>query len=145
MITNRSVPTKILLPHLTYQDVDAAVQWLHEVFGFKEHYRHGGTPASGAQIHLGDAWVMLTRTRVGRSSPIQCGHMTQTLTVFIEDVEGHYEKAKAAGAAIFEEPHETIYGEFQYAATDLEGHHWLFSRHARDVAPEAWGANVAGK
>jgi len=42
-----------------------------------------------------------------------------------------------------EEPHETEYGEFQYAAVDLEGHHWLFSRHARDVAPEDWGAVVA--
>jgi hypothetical protein len=39
-----------------------------------------------------------------------------------------------------EEPHETEYGEFQYAALDLDGHHWLFSRHAMDVAPEEWGA-----
>ena len=41
-----------------------------------------------------------------------------------------------------EEPHETVYGEFQYAAEDLDGHHWLFSRHARDLRPEEWGATV---
>jgi uncharacterized glyoxalase superfamily protein PhnB len=29
--------------------------------------------------------------------------------------------------------HETVYGERQYGAEDLEGHHWLFSRHARDA------------
>ena len=34
-------------------------------------------------------------------------------------------------AEIVEEPHETVYGEFQYAAVDLEGHHWLFSRATR--------------
>jgi uncharacterized glyoxalase superfamily protein PhnB len=42
-----------------------------------------------------------------------------------------------------EEPHETVYGEFQYAAEDLEGHRWLFSRHARDLSPEAWGATIS--
>jgi uncharacterized glyoxalase superfamily protein PhnB len=64
------------------------------------------------------------------------------LTVFVEDVEAHIQKAKAAGAKILEEPHETEYGEFQFAAEDLEGHHWLFSRHARDVSPEEWGATI---
>jgi predicted enzyme related to lactoylglutathione lyase len=64
------------------------------------------------------------------------------LTVFVEDVEGHFQRAKAAGAKILEEPHETVYGEFQYAAEDLDGHHWLFARHARDLSPDAWGATV---
>jgi len=63
--------------------------------------------------------------------------------VFVEDVEAHCARAKAGGARIVEEPHETEYGEFQYAALDLDGHHWLFSRHARDVAPKEWGAVVA--
>ncbi|MGB2655649.1 MAG: VOC family protein, partial [Candidatus Acidiferrum sp.] len=34
------------------------------------------------------------------------------------------------------------YGEFQYAAADLDGHHWLFSRHATDRSPEEWGATI---
>jgi uncharacterized glyoxalase superfamily protein PhnB len=63
--------------------------------------------------------------------------------VFVEDVETHFERAKAAGAKILEEPQETVYGEFQYAAEDLDGHHWLVSRHARDLSPEQWGATVA--
>jgi hypothetical protein len=33
-----------------------------------------------------------------------------------------------------------MYGELQYAALDLDEHHWLFSRHARDMEPEEWGA-----
>jgi uncharacterized glyoxalase superfamily protein PhnB len=61
----------------------------------------------------------------------------------IEDVDGHYQKAKSAGARIVEDPHETGYGEYQYVAVDLEGHHWLFSRHARDVDHSEWGATVA--
>jgi hypothetical protein len=41
-----------------------------------------------------------------------------------------------------EDLHETVYGELQYAAWDLDGHHWLFSRHAKDLSPEEWGATV---
>jgi uncharacterized glyoxalase superfamily protein PhnB len=41
-----------------------------------------------------------------------------------------------------EDLHETVYGELQYGAFDLDGHHWLFSRHARDLRPDEWGATV---
>ncbi|HVV47731.1 MAG TPA: hypothetical protein VHC72_21110, partial [Bryobacteraceae bacterium] len=62
---------------------------------------------------------------------------------FIENVEEHCARSKACGAVIIEEPNETMYGEFQYGVEDLEGHHWLFSRHARDVNPADWGAITA--
>jgi len=145
MLKNRSVPTDILLPHLVYRDVDAAAEWLNKVFGFEEHYRFGGDPTSGAQMYLGEAWIMLTRPKERAASPAQVGRGTQSLTVFVEDLEEHFERAKAAGASIVEELHETEYGELQYAAFDLDGHHWLFSRHARDVSPEEWGARVKRK
>jgi uncharacterized glyoxalase superfamily protein PhnB len=141
MIENRSVPTDTMLSHVVYKDVDAAIQWLSSVFGFVEHYRYG--ESSGAQMHLGDAWIMVRKARPGELTPAQLGCRTQSLTVFVEDVEAHYKKAKAAGAKIVEELNETAYGEFQYGGEDLEGHHWLFARHARDVSPEDWGAKLA--
>lgn len=144
MQKNRSVPTDIILPHVTYQNVKAAIDWLTKVFGFTEHYRYGD-PANpdGAQMHLGDAWIMVNSARQGRSTPAQVGCNTQTLTVFIDHVEEHFEKAKLAGAKIVEELNETFYGEFQYGVLDLDGHRWLFSRHARDVSPGEWGATIA--
>jgi uncharacterized glyoxalase superfamily protein PhnB len=54
----------------------------------------------------------------------------------------HFGRAKAAGAKIVEELNETMYGELQYGVEDLERHHWLFSRHARDVSPDEWGATI---
>jgi uncharacterized glyoxalase superfamily protein PhnB len=141
MIENRSVPTDTLLSHVVYKDVDAAIRWLSSVFGFVEHYRYG--ESSGAQMHLGDAWIMVRKARPGELTPAQLGCRTQNLTVFVEDVEAHHKKAKAAGAKIIEELNETAYGEFQYGVEDLDGHHWLFARHARDVNPEDWGATLA--
>jgi uncharacterized glyoxalase superfamily protein PhnB len=147
MLKNRSVPTDVVLPHITYENVSRAVVWLTNAFGFTEHYRYGepGGRVDGAQMHLGNAWIMLNSARPGRASPAQVGHDTQSLTVFVNDVDAHFEKAKAAGAKIVEDLHETEYGERQYGVEDLEGHHWLFSRHVRDVSPEEWGATIAGE
>jgi uncharacterized glyoxalase superfamily protein PhnB len=145
MIANRSVPADTVLPHVSYQNVAAAIAWLTKTFGFAEHYRYGepGGPIGGAQMHLGNAWIMLKGARAGSASPAQLGYGTQSLTVFVEDVDTHFQRAKSAGAKIVEDLHETVYGERQYGVEDLDGHHWLFSRHARDLSPEEWGATVS--
>ena len=144
MVSNSSVPSDTLLPHIFYRDVSEAIAWLTRVFGFSEHYRYGPPDApQGAQMHLGNAWIMLSAVREGRSTPAQLGYETQSLTIFLEGVEAHYERARSAGASIFEDLQETIYGELQYGALDLDGHRWLFSRHARDVRPDEWGATIA--
>jgi uncharacterized glyoxalase superfamily protein PhnB len=86
---------------------------------------------------------MLKKTQEGSASPAKLGFGTQSLTVFVDDLEAHFLSAKAAGAKLLEDLHETVYGELQYAAEDLDGHHWLFSRHARDLSPDEWGATVS--
>lgn len=55
------MPVNTVLPHLVYRDVEEAIAWLTKTFGFAEHYRYGepGGPASGAQMHLGNAWIMM--------------------------------------------------------------------------------------
>jgi len=144
MATNRSVPTDSLLPHVAYPSVADAIVWLVRVFGFTEHYRYGGDGGDvrGAQLYLGNVFVML-HSEPSQPTPAQLGYGTQSLTVFVDDVDAHFAKAKSEGAKIVEELHETEYGERQYGVEDLAGHHWLFSRHARDVSPEEWGAVLA--
>jgi len=144
---NRSVPTDTVLPHIVYENVADALAWLRRTFRFIEHYRYGapGGPVQGAQMHLGDAWIMLTSARASSASPARLGRQTQSLTVFLEDVDAHFDWVKSAGARIVEELHETEYGERQYGVEDLEGHRWLFSQHVRDVSPDEWGAKLAGR
>ena len=141
MISNRSVPTDAILPHVNYRDLKEAITWLTSAFGFVEHYRYGD-PVSGAQMSAGSAWIMLKKAKHGDAIPKKLGFGTQSLTVFIEDIETHFQRAKSAGVNIVEDLHETVYGELQYGAEDLDGHRWLFSRHARDLSPEEWGATV---
>jgi uncharacterized glyoxalase superfamily protein PhnB len=146
-IANRSVPVDTVMPHIVYQNLPEAVEWLEQVFGFEEHYRYGDGP-SGAQMWAGRAYLMVRGARgtgsAHEKSPRELGFGTQCLTIFVDDVDGHCARAKAGGAEIVEEPHETVYGEYQYAAKDLDGHLWLFSRHATDRSPEEWGGTSVG-
>jgi uncharacterized glyoxalase superfamily protein PhnB len=141
-MNNRSVPTGTLLPHIVYRSVTDACKWLTRVFGFREYYRYGD-PVSGIQMRLADAHLMLTGPRTGTESPAILGYGTQMLTIIVEDVDAHYDKTRLEGAKILEELHETIYGELQYGVEDLDGHRWVFSRHARDISPSDWGATIA--
>lgn len=93
-------------------------------------------------MYLGDAWIMLDTAAADEKTPAELGYGTQSLTVFVPDVDAHYQTAKSAGAVIVEDLHETVYGERQYGARDLDGHHWLFSAHARNVSPTEWGATI---
>jgi uncharacterized glyoxalase superfamily protein PhnB len=140
MLRNRSVPVDTLLPHIAYKRLPEAIDWLSAVFGFVELYRYG-EPISGAQVRLANAFLMVN-AKPEQMSPAEFGYGTQSLTIFVEDVEAHFARSKAVGAKVVEELHETEYGELQYGVLDLEGHHWLFSRHAHDISPDTWGATI---
>jgi uncharacterized glyoxalase superfamily protein PhnB len=106
-----------------------------------EHLR-SGEPLRGIQMYLGNAFIMISEPRANSDCPAVLGRETQMLTVMVDEVDAHYKHTKASGAEIWEELNETIYGERQYGAEDLDGHRWLFSKHARDVDPGEWGATV---
>lgn len=126
-----------MLPHPTYRHAAAAVNWLIATFGFTAHYRVVEVDGRihTAQLHLGDAYIMVRNPGEGSGNPAELGGANQSLTVFVEDVGAHHARTKAAGAQITEELGETVYGERQYGVRDLEGHDWLSSQHSRDVDP----------
>ena len=47
--------------------------------------------------------------------------------VYLDDVDAHYARAKAAGAEIVQEIADQEYGR-TYWARDPEGHDWFFTR-----------------
>ena len=141
MERNRSVPVNTVLPHVTYKNLPGAIDWLTATLGFVEYYRYGD-PLSGAQLRLANAYIQVNQGHGDYRSPAELGFGTQCLTVFIDDIEKHFARAHAAGVNLVEDLHETVYGELQYALKDPEGHLWLFSRHARDLSPDTWGATV---
>lgn len=73
---------------------------------------------------------------LGGAISSQLGQATQSLYVFLDDVDRHFQQAKRSGARILEEPQDQFYGDRRDGTEDPEGHHWYFAQHVRDVVPE---------
>jgi uncharacterized glyoxalase superfamily protein PhnB len=136
MKANRSIPTAIVIPVLTYPDVRAAVAWLSAAFGFVERVRIGDDHR--AQLSFGEGAVIVADVSGDRVPPV-AGHVSASVMVRIDDVTRHYEQAVAHGAQVIMEPTDFPYGERQYSVDDLAGHRWTFSETTADTAPEDWG------
>ena len=78
-------------------------------------------------------------------SPRRSGHVHSQVYAYVDDVDAHFERAAAAGATILERPTDQFYGDRRYGVEDLEGHHWYFATHVRDVSPEEMQAGAAGR
>jgi uncharacterized glyoxalase superfamily protein PhnB len=133
---NRSIPAATVIPVLIYPDVRAAVAWLEAAFGFVEHVQIGDDHRS--QLGFGDGAVIIGDVRQDRKPP-RPGESTHAVMVRVDDAHAHCARARENGARILMEPTDFEYGERQYSAEDLAGHHWTFSETIADVAPEEWG------
>jgi PhnB protein len=128
-----SQPTGIsrIEPYLYYEDVAAAVDWLTQAFGFREtgerFANDDGIVIHAAMEHDGGV-LMLGWPGPDYQSPKRTGQREIALYVYVDDVDAHYRRAKAAGATITEEPNQTEYGHQRYSAEDLDGHSWAFAK-----------------
>ena len=126
-------------PYLLYEDAGAALDYLVRVFGFTETVRMPGPdgPVTHAEIRMGPGMVMLGHPGGDYQAPATIGANTTQLTyVYVDDVDAHYDRAKAAGATITREIADQFYGDRTYSAVDPEGHAWHFATHVRDVPAE---------
>ena len=128
---NESESTGILRiePYLYYEDVSAALDWLAKAFGFQEagERRIENAVVTHAAMRYDHGVLMMGYPGPEYQSPKRSGQQTVALYVYVRDVDAHYERAKAAGAKIVEEPSNTEYGHRRYAAEDLEGQYWAFA------------------
>ena len=65
--------------------------------------------------------------------------------VRVADVDAHAEHARQHGAVIVTPPTSHPYGERQYSAQDLAGHHWVFSQSIADADPSEWIGVLLGR
>ncbi len=137
MRPNRSIPSATVIPVLVYPDVRAAVAWLTEAFGFMETVRIGEDHRAQMRIPP-DGAMIVADTDTVRRPPGPDGY-THVVKVRVEDVGAVYERARAHGAQVVQEPVDRQYGERECTVVDLAGHRWEFMQTLRDVAPEEWG------
>jgi uncharacterized glyoxalase superfamily protein PhnB len=127
-------------PYLSYADAPAAIEFLCKAFGFEEQFRLPMPDGrlGHAQLRFGENVVMLASAfpEMGFVSPRNLAGVPSQVHCWVDDVDAHYQRARAAGATIVAEPADQPYGDRSYRATDPEGHRWIFATHLRDVPPE---------
>jgi uncharacterized glyoxalase superfamily protein PhnB len=133
---------------LWYQDPLRAIDWLGRAFGFEVRVLikdDAGNPVHSELVY-GEGVIMVGEDGGGaprpgmthRKSPRSLGGAnTQSLMLYVDDVEAHCARARAAGATIVSEPTTTDHGpewwtDRGYEAEDLEGHRWWFYQRLRD-------------
>lgn len=139
MVPNPPSDMPRVTPHIFYDDVGAAIDWLTNAFGFP--IRNRMTDKTGLVVHgeleIGpESLVMLglTEEHAEWTSPKTIeGKITHRLYIFVDDVDAHYAQAKAAGAVINRDIADQWWGDRCYECIDPEGHRWKFATHIFDV------------
>ena len=131
-----------------YLDPATAIDWLCRAFGFEVRLKvvGDGGRIEHSELVFGDGLIFVahdasTNPRPDRKFPASPkaldGANTQSLMLFVDDVDAHCVRARAAGATISMEPAVHDYGpdhwaDRSYGATDLEGHNWWFTERIRE-------------
>lgn len=132
---------------LYYRDAGRMIDWLVEAFGFKVRIRVEGEGGriEHSELEYGEALVMISSEKpadgkifaVPGMSPLSLGGNSQSLMLFVDDVDAHCAHARTRGATITSEPQIHDYGEEywadrSYGALDPEQHMWWFTQRVRD-------------
>jgi uncharacterized glyoxalase superfamily protein PhnB len=121
-----------LYPTLRYRDARAAIDFLERAFGFERHAVHendDGTIAH-AELKLGDGMIMLGTARDDDYGQIAPPAGSGSAYIGTDDTDALYARAKAAGAEIVMDLHDTDYGSRDFTARDPEGNVWSFGTYA---------------
>ena len=123
-----------MVPYLSYVDAKAAMAFLEKAFGFETiqafdgqdgRLMHGEMKCNGAIIMLGSTDDMPAKQSPG-------------IYLVVQDVDAHYERAKAAGTEIVYPPEDTDFGTRRYRTRDPEGHEWSFGTYQPQFEAPAW-------
>lgn len=126
-----------IIPTLRYNDAQAAIEWLRDTFGFKEHLvvRGDDDRIEHAQLTFGNGMIMLGSVRdddfdklqapPGASDAVVC----QSPYIIVREIDEHYRKAVEAGAVIVMPLTDEDYGGKNYSCRDPEGYLWNFGSY----------------
>ena len=120
-----------IVPYLYYEDATRALDFLVDAFGFevKSAFRDDDGNVLTAQLRTGDGLVMVGPGMDGfgtRGVQDQDWAMTR-MFVYVDDVDSHYERARAGGARIVSEPAMHFSDNKIYIAADSGDQQWIFA------------------
>jgi PhnB protein len=136
-----------LTPYLIVTGAKNAIDYYTRVFGATELMRMegpGGTIVH-AELQIGSARMMIADEMpdMGFRSPHSIGGCGSGLMLYVDQVDGVFEKAVAAGATVMRKVENQFYGDRSGTLTDPFGHIWTISTHVEDVSEEEMERRMA--
>ena len=125
-----------VIPLLVYRDIAAAHAFLTKAFGFEPGVieRSPDGQVVHGEVLAGNTTIWLHRATLEHE--LDTGTNSDSgLVIYVDDVDAHFEHARAAGAHVEKEPVDQPYGQREYGARDPEGHRWWFATPV-NVFPE---------
>jgi uncharacterized glyoxalase superfamily protein PhnB len=124
-----AAPEPQVWPTLRARDALALTKFLVEAFGFEQTVVYAdGDVVHHAQLDWPEGGgIMLGSVREGESGAASVGAFSAYVVTAEPDTL--HARAKAAGAEITAEPHDTNYGSRDFAARDPEGNRWSFGTY----------------
>ena len=126
-----AAPPPQVWPVLRARDARALIRFLVDAFGFEEAVVYG----EGERVdHAELSWppgggVMLGSVPEGAAAEGPPAPGTFAAYVVTDETDALHARARAAGARITAEPHDTDYGSRDFSATDPEGNRWSFGTY----------------
>jgi len=137
-----------LTPYMTVRDAERAIEFYKKAFGAKER----GPAAKGpdgkvmhAELMIGDSIIMLADEfpdfgAVGPES--KGGGSSMGLHIYVEDVDGAFDRAVKAGAQVEMPVADQFWGDRYGKLKDPFGHKWSIATHKQDFSAEEMKRNM---
>jgi PhnB protein len=129
-----------LTPHLIVRDAAKAIEFYEKAFGAQ--LLHKMLTPEGKVMHaalkIGDSILMLNDEfpEWGALSPLSSGGSGVTLHLYLENVDGAFQRAVSAGADVKMPLMDQFWGDRYGTVSDPFGHAWSLATHVRDVSPQ---------
>ena len=125
-----------ITPGIVVGDARDAIAFYEKAFGAKETYRlEAGGKVAHAEMRIGDARFMLSDEfpEWDALGPESRGGTTGSLLVYVDDVDGAFERAIKAGACLLQAVENQVWGDRRGTVVDPFGHRWMLGTHVEDV------------
>jgi uncharacterized glyoxalase superfamily protein PhnB len=128
-------------PHLCVRGAAKALEFYKKAFGAKELARHPGPDGESimhAAVQIGDSKVMLNDEfpAMGALSPQALNGTPVCIHLQVEDVDGLFNQAVAAGATVMMPVMDQFWGDRYGIVVDPFGHRWSIASHIRDLTTD---------
>lgn len=140
MAVNPEANTPMLVPHLVVDDAAAALDFYAKAFDAVEMARipgpegkliHAAFQINGFMVFVNDDFPEFCEGK--SSTPAALGGTSVTLHLHGPDVEGRFQRALDAGAAVVSPLEDQFWGDRYGVVRDPFGHQWSLAETVREV------------